>query len=81
MCNIPPGIMSPGDICPIYLTSDIECKIFPLKIFDLPGVPKKSSCVFQLFSKNALSQNGKIGLGPNRFLNEVLFVRLLWILY
>ena len=36
----------------------------------LPGVPKKSSHVFQLFSKNAQSRNGKIGLGSNRFLNE-----------
>ena len=36
----------------------------------VPGVPKKSSRVFQLYSKNALSQNGKIGLGYNRFLNE-----------
>ena len=36
----------------------------------LPGVPKKSSRVFQLFFKNALSQNGKIGLGSNRFFNE-----------
>ena len=33
------------------------------------GCPKKSSRVFQIFS-NALSQNGKLGLGSNRFLNE-----------
>ena len=36
----------------------------------IAGVPKKSSRVFQLFSKNTLSQNGKIGLGSNRFFNE-----------
>ena len=36
----------------------------------VPGVPKKSSRVFQLFSKNAMSRNGKIGLGLNKFLNE-----------
>ena len=39
-------------------------------ILILPGVPKKSSRVFQLFSKNAPSQNGKVGLGSNRFLND-----------
>ena len=36
----------------------------------IPGVPKKRSCVFQLFSKNAPLRYGIIGLGSNRFLIE-----------
>ena len=41
-----------------------------ISLMNIPGVPKKTSRVFQLFFKNAPSRKGNIGLGSNRFLNE-----------
>ena len=53
-----------------FKTNNLICTSWLTVTSILPGVQKKSSRVFQLFSKNALSRNGKIGSGSNRFLNE-----------